>query len=104
MLRRIKACAPWLSGKTLGIIALVAVGFVLCGIPLFSLAAGILPILLIIACAIPCAAPLLMLRGANKPRRNPDLTLLPAKENSECACGQDRCEVGSNACRPESSN
>ena len=67
MLNLVKACAPWLSWKTAAVAGLVAVGLALClGMPGLGLLAGAAPVLLIIACLIPCLIPLALLRGKNR--------------------------------------
>ena len=63
MLRFVKACAPWLNWKTAGIVALVVVGLIVCtGMPSLGALAGAVPLLLIVACLVPCLVPLALLR------------------------------------------
>jgi hypothetical protein len=67
MLKVVKQCAPWLNWKNAGIAALVAVGLVICtGMPNLSILAGVAPLLLIVACLVPCLAPLILLRRKNR--------------------------------------
>jgi hypothetical protein len=63
MLKLMKECAPWLNWKTAGIAALVVLGLIVCtGMPSLGTLAGVAPLLLIVACLVPCLAPLMLLR------------------------------------------
>ena len=109
MLNLVKACAPWLNWKSAGLIALVASGVAFClGTPALGLLAGAAPILLIIACLIPCLIPLALLRrgGRNQAAHTQatiPLTEQPGQAVASCGCGKDSCGVGHgpSACRSE---
>ncbi len=63
MRKLVHQCAPWLTGKTVGIIALTVVGFIACtGLPTLGVLAGAAPLLLVVA----CLAPLALLRRRNR--------------------------------------
>ena len=107
MLNLVKACAPWLSWKSAGLIALVAVGAAFClGMPGLGLLAGAAPILLLIACLIPCLIPLALLRGKNRGQAaHTQATIRLTEEGAAtCGCGNDTCGVGDGpgTCRSES--
>jgi hypothetical protein len=58
MLKLVKACAPWLDWKVAGMAVLVAVGVAVClGAPALGFLAGAAPLLLIVACLVPCLVP-----------------------------------------------
>ena len=104
MLKVMKECAPWLNWKNAGIAALVIGGIIICtGLPSLSVLAGVAPLLLIVACLVPCLAPLVLLRRKN---RNPDTIPLTAQGGqtvNTCGCGQDSCSTGDspNSCQSE---
>ena len=108
MLTLVKRCAPWLSWKSAGIIALVAVGAAFClGMPSLGLLAGAAPILLLVACLIPCLIPLALLRGKNRSQATHTqatkrLTEQPGQSVASCGCGKDSCGIGDgpSACEP----
>jgi hypothetical protein len=100
MLNLVKACAPWLNWKSAAVIALVAFGVAFClGMRALGLLAGAAPLLLMLACLIPCLIPLALLR-----RRGPDqaaatrltipLAEQPGQAAASCGCGKDSCGVG----------
>jgi len=104
MLNLIQRCAPWLNWKSAGIIALLAFGAAFClGMPTIGLLAGAAPILLIIACLIPCLIPLALLHDKNRSQTAPAQPMIPLTEQAgaSCACGQNACGVGggSNTCQ-----
>jgi hypothetical protein len=109
MLKLVKECAPWLSWKTAGIAALVAVGLIVCtGMPSLAALAGAMPLLLILACLVPCLAPLVLLRRSNRSqdttqRDTIPLVALQEQAGNTCGCGQDSCGIGSgsNTCQSE---
>jgi hypothetical protein len=106
MLNLVKACAPWLSWKTAAVAGLVAVGLALClGMPGLGLLAGAAPVLLIIACLIPCLIPLALLRrgGRNRPAATQATIPLSEQGAATCGCGKESCGIGDGpaACRSE---
>jgi hypothetical protein len=109
MLNLVRACAPWLSWKTAAVAGLVAVGLALClGMPGLGLLAGAAPVLLIIACLIPCLIPLALLRRASRNRAAATQATIPLTEQpgqaaATCGCGKDSCGVGDgpSACQSE---
>ena len=109
MFKAVKACVPWLNWQSAGIAALVIVGIVVCtGLPTLSVLAGVAPVLLVIACLVPCLAPLVLLRR----KRNMDTVSSPMSlsipltanhdhGSTRCGCGQ-ACDSGeSNTCQRE---
>lgn len=109
MLKLVKECAPWLNWTNAAIAALAVGAIVICtGLPTLGILAGIAPVLLLVACLVPCLAPLLFLRRKNR-QRDPmqrDTLSLVAQSGSNvstCGCGQDSCTTGdnSNACQSE---
>lgn len=59
MLEAIKQCAPWLNWKVVGVAGLIAAGLLLCtGLPSLSILAGVAPVVVVIACLVPCLIPL----------------------------------------------
>lgn len=98
MLNLVKTCAPWLNGKSAGIIALVTFGAAFClGLPSLGLRAGVAPLLLLIACLIPCLIPLALLRRKNHGQVASTQATIPLTELSAepCGCGKDTCGIGS---------
>lgn len=84
MLQALKQCAPWLNWKVVGVISLVAAGLILCtGLPSLSILAGVAPLLLLIACLVPCLAPLAFVRRKSQ----------SAAPKMTCGCGQATCQV-----------
>jgi hypothetical protein len=81
MFNVVQACAPWLNWRSAGSAALVIGGIVLCtGVPSFGVLAGITPLLLIIACLVPCLAPLVLLR--KKARQAQHASRIPLADES----------------------
>ena len=106
MLNLVKTCAPWLNWKSAGVIALVAFGAAFClGVPNLGLLAGVAPILLLVACLMPCLIPLALLRGKNRNQAaSTQATIRLTKQGAAtCGCGNDSCGVGggANACQSE---
>jgi hypothetical protein len=109
MLKVMKECVSWLNWKNAGIAALVIGGIVLCtGLPSLGALAGVVPLLLIVACLVPCLAPLVLLRGKNRnrdaiQRDTIPLTELRGQAANTCGCGQDSCSTGdgSSTCQSE---
>jgi hypothetical protein len=67
MLNRLKTCTAWLTGQRVGVIGLVLVGLALClGLPSLTIVAGIAPLLLLLACLVPCLVPLALLRDRGR--------------------------------------
>jgi hypothetical protein len=109
MLKLMKECAPWLNWKTAGVAALVVVGLIVCtGMPSLGVLAGVAPLLLIVACLVPCLAPLMLLRRKHQVQdtiqhdTTPPVALQEQAGNT-CGCGQNSCSIGSssNTCRSE---
>ena len=104
MLKVVNECTSWLNWKNAGIAALVIGGIIICtGLPSLSILAGVAPLLLIVACLVPCLAPLVLLR-----RKNRALDTIPLTEQREqtvntCGCGQDSCssDNSANSCQSE---
>jgi hypothetical protein len=104
MLKVMKECTSWLNWKNAGIAALVIGGIVICtGLPSLSVLAGVAPLLLLVACLVPCIAPLVLLR-----RKNRNLDTIPLTEQrgqvaNSCGCGQDSCSTADtpNSCQAE---
>ncbi len=95
MLKLVRQCAPWLDRKIAGVAALAAVGIGLClGAPALGLLAGIAPLLLVIACLVPCLAPLALLRRRGRgvgPAADSTLSAEPAP--ALCGCEQATCSA-----------
>jgi hypothetical protein len=99
MLKLVKECAPWLNWTNAAVAALVVGAIVICtGLPSLGVLAGIAPVLLLVACLVPCLAPLVLLR-----RKNREWVAQAEPNMSSCGCGQDSCRTGdsSNACQSE---
>jgi len=109
MLKLVKECAPWLKWPNAALGALAVGAIVICtGLPSLGVLAGIAPVLLLVACLVPCLAPLVLLRRRNRKRETiqRDIVSLVAQSEpnvSTCGCGQDSCRTGdsSNACQSE---
>jgi hypothetical protein len=109
MLNLVKACAPWLSWKAAAVAGLVAFGVAFClGMPALGLLAGAAPLLLMLACLIPCLIPLALLRRGGRNRAaatQATIALMeqPGQTAASCGCGKDSCGVGDgpSACRSE---
>src|ERR1044071_7173342 len=97
MLKLVKACAPWLNWTNAAVAALAVGAIVICtGLPSLGVLAGIAPVLLVVACLVPCLAPLVLLRRKNRERDTlqRDIVSLVAQSEpnvSTCGCGQDSC-------------
>jgi hypothetical protein len=107
MLNLVKSCAPWLNWKTATVAGLVAFGVAFClGIPARGLLAGAAPILLLIACLIPCLIPLALLRRSGPGQAAATQATIPMAEQpgqpvASCGCGKGSCGVGGpSACEP----
>jgi hypothetical protein len=103
MLKLIKDCAPWLNWKVAAVFAalVLCVGLVM-GQQLGLVALlGATPLIGLLLCLIPCAIPLLLLKGKGQAKAQPD-TSIPLQSNTTCACGSDTCGVGgsANSCKP----
>lgn len=95
MLKVVKQCAPWLNWKNACIAALVVGGLILCtGLPNFSILAGVVPLLLLVACLVPCLIPLTLLRRKNHAQGIVQLSEQPGQAATSCGCGQDACRIG----------
>lgn len=109
MLNLVKACAPWLNWKTAAVTGLVAFGVAFClGMPGLGLLAGAAPVLLMLACLIPCLIPLALLRRGGRNQAVATQATIPLMEQpgqaaASCGCGKDSCGVGDgpSACRSE---
>src|SRR5689334_22193680 len=109
MLKLVKECAPWLNWTNAAIVALAVGAIIICtGLPSLGILAGFAPVLLIVACLVPCLAPLVLLRRKNRKRDmiQLDTVALVAQSRpdvSTCGRGQDSCSTGdnSNACQSE---
>jgi hypothetical protein len=67
MLKLMKQCVSWLDWKFVAGGVAVLLALALCGnLPSLSIFAGATPLILIIACLIPCLLPFLLLRGAGR--------------------------------------
>jgi hypothetical protein len=106
MLKLIRDCVPWLNWK----LGAVFAGVLLLGLFAFGMEAGSLallgatPLLGILVCLIPCAIPLLLLRGKGGSSTTPvDPGLVQG--SASCGCGKDSCGVGAGAtdCQPTES-
>jgi predicted lysophospholipase L1 biosynthesis ABC-type transport system permease subunit len=92
MLKLVKACAPWLTWKVglvavLGLVVLVSFDKLL-----GAVLVGATPVVLALACLIPCLIPLVFLR---KKKTASPITPTPADTKSEsCNCGGDNCQIG----------
>ena len=94
MLKLVKECAPWLNGKNAGIAALVVVGLFLCtGMPKLSILAGVAPLLLLVACLVPCLIPLALLRRKNQAQGVVQMSEQGGQAANSCGCGQDACQT-----------
>lgn len=106
MLKLVKECAPWLDWKVASVATLVGVGVGVClGMPVLGLLAGAAPLLLIIACLVPCLAPLILLRRKGRNTTASPVTIplnaLQGPGSGTCGCGQASCGVSSeSACGP----
>jgi hypothetical protein len=98
LLKAMKDCVSWLNWRTAAIVALVAVGVVLCtGLPSLGVLAGVAPVLLLVACLVPCLAPLWLLRKKGGQAQTLDTIRLTQQDGqgaSTCGCGGDACRVG----------
>lgn len=99
MRKFIAACMPIFTWKIALLVIGLGGGVLVLVDRLLGLAivASLVPIALLVACAIPCLAPLLLLR-----RRTPAKAAAPdqaVKVESAigCSCGQEVCQVGSTA-------
>lgn len=108
MLKLVKECAPGLDWKVAGIAALVAVGVAVClGAPAIGFLAGAAPLLLIVACLVPCLAPLVLLRRKGRNAAPVTSATIPlsaqqGQASGTCGCGQASCSVGGeNTCGSE---
>ena len=106
MLKLIRDCAPWLNWK----LGAVFAGVLLIGLFAFRMEAGSLallgatPLLGILVCLIPCALPLLLLRGKGRNSTTPaDGRVIQG--GASCGCGKDSCGVATdaNSCQPTAS-
>jgi len=104
VLTLMKSCAPWLTWKHAGVAALVIGGIVLCtGLPSLGVLAGAVPLLLMVACLVPCLAPLVLLRRrrgapASGVTGTP-LTAASEQDAGGCRCGGTTCATGLGAAR-----
>ena len=104
MLKVVKECAPWLNWKNAGIAALVVGGLILCtGLPKLSLLAGVAPLLLLVACLVPCLIPLTLLRRKNHAQGIVQVSEQPLQAADSCGCAQAACRIGDtpSACQSE---
>jgi hypothetical protein len=106
MLKLIRDCVPWLNWK----LGAVFAGVLLVGLFAFGMESGLLallsatPLLGILVCLIPCAIPLLLLRGKGRNNTTPaDGGVI--QSGASCGCGKDSCGVGADAtsCQPAES-
>jgi len=67
MLRAMKQCVGWLDWRFIAGGLAVVVGLAVCNkLPTLGISAGVTPLILIIACLVPCLVPLALLRGAGR--------------------------------------
>jgi len=101
MLKAVKECVLWLNWKVVGVAALVVVGLILCTeLPALSILAGATPLLLVVACLVPCLLPLALLHRKSRDRG----TVQPSEQAADsCGCGQGACHIGAgpNACKSQ---
>lgn len=98
MLQTLKQCAPWLNWKIVGVVGLVAAGLILCtGLPSLSIVAGVAPLLLLIACLVPCLAPLVVLRRKAQSQSAAPQTIPLSSSQTSCGCGQENCQGANSA-------
>jgi hypothetical protein len=103
MLKLIRDCAPWLNWK----LGAVFAGVLLVGLFAFRMEAGELalfgatPLLGILVCLIPCAIPLLLLRGKGRNSTTPADSGV-VQSSASCGCGKESCGIGATAtsCQP----
>ena len=102
MFKVVKQCVPWLNWKLAGVAVLGVVGLMLCTkLPALSILAGGAPLLVLVACLVPCLLPLALVRGKGRDRGTVQLSEQHAQATESCGCGQNACEVGeaSNTCK-----
>ena len=67
MLKALKQCVGWLDWRFLAGGLAVVIGLALCNkLPTLGSFAGVTPLILIVACLVPCLVPLALLRGAGR--------------------------------------
>jgi hypothetical protein len=89
MLKLVKACAPWLTWKV-GLVAVLGI-IVLAFFDklLGALLIGATPVVLALACLIPCLIPLIFLRR----KKAKSATNQVSTTSETCDCGGDSCQL-----------
>jgi len=62
----LRQCLPTLNWQIVAIVGAGVIGLLVCGVP-SALITGGLPILLVVACLLPCLLPLFLLRNKRQP-------------------------------------
>jgi hypothetical protein len=98
MLKLLKSCTPWLTWKV-GIAVILGVTVLTSFDKLLGLAllAGATPVLLALACLIPCLIPLAFLGKKKVATSVTQVENTKSTTKQTCDCGSDSCQIGENA-------